>query len=109
MQGSPPALVLQRQVDLAVMLQHAVRLRRVLDLEGLQELGRRAARLSGYTDVEFTIDREGRVIGAGILSSTSTAFEGPSLEAIQGWRFEPVVVGGRAVPAQSVMRFSFVN
>ena len=73
------------------------------------ELGRRAARLSGYTDVEFTIDREGRVIGAGILSSTSTAFEGPSLEAIQGWRFEPVVVGGRAVPAQSVMRFSFVN
>ena len=73
------------------------------------ELGRRAARLSGYTDVEFTIDRDGRVIEAGILSSTSAAFEGASLEAIQGWRFEPVVVGGRAVPAQSVMRFSFVN
>ena len=73
-------------------------------------LTRRAQRAgSGSVDVEFTIDLNGRVTDPEILASSAEAFEGPSLQAIVAWRFEPVRVGNRPVPARAVMRFSFVN
>jgi TonB family protein len=73
-------------------------------------LTRRAQRAgSGYVDVAFTVDENGRVTDPDILASSAEAFEAPSLQAIVAWRFEPVRIGGRVVPARSVMRFSFVN
>lgn len=45
---------------------------------------------SGRVKVEFEIQTDGSVASAKVLSSTNRALNRPTLDAVQGWKFEPV-------------------
>lgn len=62
---------------------------------------------TGWVDVEFTIAADGSVREALARDASSQVFVGASLDAIRDWRFEPVLLDGRPVPARGVVRFSF--
>ncbi len=49
----------------------------------------KADSLSGEVVVEFTVDYNGRVMNAHVVSSTNPVFEESTLRAISQWRFEP--------------------
>ncbi|MDZ7824782.1 MAG: energy transducer TonB [Gammaproteobacteria bacterium] len=61
----------------------------------------------GWVEVEFTVSRTGRVTDAEVRQASASLFVEPSLDAIRDWRFEPVLMDGRPVPARGVLRFTF--
>ena len=66
--------------------------------------------IEGYTVVEFTVLTDGSVSSPAIAQSNSRLFTRAALEAIETWKFEPVVAeAGVAVPVRTAMRFSFVG
>jgi protein TonB len=66
--------------------------------------------IEGYTVVEFTVLPDGTVSSPAIAQSNSRMFTRAALEAIESWKFEPVVAEeGVAVPVRTAMRFSFVG
>lgn len=89
-------------------------LRAISDLTVLEQVAptypERATRASGgWVDLEFTVGADGSVSDPRVLEASARVFVNPSLEALDRWRFEPTRVGGRAVPARAVLRFTFRN
>jgi protein TonB len=64
------------------------------------ELRRR--KIEGTVQLAFIVDQQGRVVSPKVESSTHAAFEGPALEAIKQWKFEPGIRDQEKV--QSKMR-----
>jgi len=63
--------------------------------------------LDGWVMLEFTVSPAGDVVEASVLSSSNEVFNRAALNAINGWRFEPHMLDGRAVPVRSGVKFSF--
>lgn len=51
----------------------------------------------GYVDVQFTITKEGRVLKPKVITASKEGFVKPTMEAIQKWRFKPLIIDGEAV------------
>ncbi len=66
-----------------------------------------AKRVEGWADIEFTVTESGEVRDANAHDSSAPIFEGAAINAINRWRFEPVVEDGRPVPVRGVVRFTF--
>jgi protein TonB len=63
--------------------------------------------LEGSVKVRFTIDADGKVSDASVLSSTpGHVFDRAALNAVRRWRFEPLSVAGE--PAQATIETSVV-
>ncbi len=65
-----------------------------------------AARISGQVVVQVTIDEEGDVITARVLSG-HPLLKDSALTAAQGWKFKPFVEGGAAVKVTGPLTFNF--
>lgn len=64
--------------------------------------------IEGDVLLEFTVTRNGRVSGAKILESSDPLFEGPALDAIQRFRFQPALSSGEPADKRGVReRFRF--
>jgi periplasmic protein TonB len=78
----------------------------------IPEYPRRAQMIGveGYSVVEFTVMPDGTVAEPAIAETNSRLFSRAALEAIESWKFEPVVAdAGEAIPVRSAMKFSFVG
>lgn len=77
----------------------------------LPEYPRRAEQeaIEGYTLVEFTVMPDGTVVEPAVAEASSYLFGRAAVEAIESWKFEPVVDGEATVPVRSTMRFNFVG
>jgi len=64
--------------------------------------------LEGYALVEFSVMADGSVAEPAIARSNSRLFSRAALDAIEEWKFEPVVANGESVSVRSAMRFNFV-
>lgn len=68
----------------------------------------RMRRVEGYVDVEFTVDREGRVRNARVVEgSPPGVFDRAALNSITHWRFEPKEQGGQAIEVIARQRIEF--
>ncbi|MBS0632162.1 MAG: TonB family protein [Verrucomicrobia bacterium] len=67
----------------------------------------RRSGLRGDVVIEFTIDREGRLIDPLVKSSLHPAFEGPALDALRRWKFKPGWRDGIPADTRMVQAFSF--
>lgn len=65
--------------------------------------------IEGYTLVEFTVMPDGTVAAPAIAESSNSLFGQAAVEAIESWKFEPVVDGEATVPVRSSLRFNFVG
>jgi protein TonB len=64
--------------------------------------------LEGYVDVEFTVDREGRVADPKIIAADPpNVFNRAVIQALRHWRFEPRLVDGLAVAVRAKQRIDF--
>lgn len=63
--------------------------------------------ISGRVEMEATVDAQGRVTNARVISSPNLLFNEPALEALQQWRFEPGMRGGTKVPMKVRVPFRF--
>lgn len=52
---------------------------------------------NGSVDVDFTIDKYGYVRDYSVLVSTDKIFEKATIGALKKWRYEPVIIHGKAV------------
>lgn len=57
----------------------------------------RRYRLEGRVQVDFEVDRDGRVQNPVIGESSNPAFDEPALVALRQWKFQPATVGGKPV------------
>ncbi len=60
-----------------------------------------------HVTVKFYVDKNGKVDNASIDNSSDPAFEGPVLEAIRQWKFEPGKRGGKPVRSPLRQMFKF--
>jgi len=71
----------------------------------------RAARrrnISGSVDVTFTVTTDGKVRALTVLKSEpGDTFDQAALEAVEQWRFEPVIENGAAVEKRTAVRLAF--
>jgi protein TonB len=71
----------------------------------------RAARrrnVTGSVDVSFTISTEGRVQDATVVrSEPGDTFDQAAVDAVEQWRFEPIVEDGVAVEKRTAVRLAF--
>jgi TonB family protein len=71
----------------------------------------RAARrrnVTGAVDVGFTVTTDGRVRSVSVIDSDpGDTFDQAAMDAVEQWRFEPVIENGVAVEKQSAVRLSF--
>ena len=71
----------------------------------------RAARrrnVTGAVDIGFTVTTDGRVRAISVISSEpGETFDQAAMEAVEQWRFEPVIENGVAVEKRSAVRLSF--
>lgn len=63
--------------------------------------------VEGEVMVEFTVDENGQVVDARIVSSTDRIFDEPTLRAVAKWRFEPGKRSGRPVRFKMVLPMKF--
>ncbi|MEX1198406.1 MAG: energy transducer TonB [Pseudohongiellaceae bacterium] len=77
----------------------------------LPDYPRRAEKkaIEGYTLVEFTVMPDGTVAAPAVAESSNSLFGKAAVEAIESWKFEPVVDGEATVPVRSTLRFNFVG
>lgn len=77
----------------------------------LPEYPRRAKQeaIEGYTVVEFTVMADGTVVEPAVAESSNYLFGRAAVEAIESWKFEPVVDGEATVPVRSTLRFNFIG
>jgi len=70
---------------------------------------RQAARagFDGWVELEFTVSPSGAVEEAQVVDSSSRIFHREALVALQGWKFEPVQLGGQPAPVRAQLRFTF--
>jgi protein TonB len=57
----------------------------------------RSKKLEGVVTLIFVVDANGKVKEPRVEQSTHTAFDGPALDAVKQWKFEPAVKGGERV------------
>jgi protein TonB len=58
----------------------------------------RAQALSGWVEVQYTVDADGHVCDAWVSQSEPAfVFDGSALESLKSWRFEPPRLGGTAI------------
>lgn len=71
----------------------------------------RQRKVEGVVTVLFVVDPDGRVIEPKVEGSTDPGFEGPALEAVRHWKFEPAVRNGKKVPSKLriPIRFSLAS
>ena len=71
----------------------------------------RAARrrnITGSVDVQFTVTTDGRVRSMSILrADPNGTFDQAAMDAVEQWRFEPVVENGIAVEKRTAVRLAF--
>ena len=67
----------------------------------------RRSGITGEVVVGFTVDTEGNVRDATIISSTQREFEASALAAVRQWKFKPGKRSGRAVNARMTLPISF--
>jgi TonB family protein len=71
----------------------------------------RAARrrnVTGAVDIGFTVTTDGRVRAISVINSEpGDTFDQAAMEAVEQWRFEPVIENGVAVEKRSAVRLSF--
>jgi TonB family protein len=65
-----------------------------------------SANVRGIVILEVTIDIDGTVKGARVVRSIPM-LDAAALEAVRQWRFEPTVIGGKAVPVIMTVTASF--
>jgi TonB family protein len=63
--------------------------------------------LSGRAEIEFIVDRDGRVAFPKVVSSSSDDFGWAACSAITRWRFQPPVKGGQKVDARATVVLNF--
>lgn len=64
--------------------------------------------ISGWVEVEFTIEPDGSVSKPRIIASEpSRIFDRNAIRAIYKWKFKPRVVGGKAVARRATQRLEF--
>lgn len=64
--------------------------------------------IQGYVDVEFTVDKKGRVRNAVVVeASPPDVFDSAALKSVKRWRFEPMRQAGSAVEVVACQRFEF--
>ncbi|MEQ8207595.1 MAG: TonB family protein, partial [Woeseia sp.] len=64
--------------------------------------------VNGWVDVGFTVTTTGSVTDLEIIDSTpGSIFDEAAAEAVEQWRFEPVIENGRTVPKRVAVRMSF--
>ncbi len=64
--------------------------------------------MTGAVDLRFTITTDGRVRAISVISSDpGDTFDEAAVEAVEQWRFEPVVENGVAVEKQTAVRLTF--
>ncbi len=59
--------------------------------------------------VQVSIDRQGNVIEAHAVQSTSPYWSARAVEAAQQWRFEPATLHGQSIPSISTIDFRFTS
>lgn len=109
------AAVLTSTLALGVVLDaHAAdKVYSLSDLEVVKQIvpeyPRRAASggFDGWVELQFTVTPAGEVSEAEVVDSSSRIFHRDALVALQGWRFEPVAVGGQPSPVRAQLRFTF--
>lgn len=62
---------------------------------------------TGTVYVLFSVDTTGTVQGPRVQKSSDPAFEGPALEAVRQWKFEPGTRGGEKVPFKMRIPITF--
>lgn len=68
----------------------------------------RMRRIQGYVDVEFVVDKDGRVRNATVVSANPPGiFDRAALNSIAHWRFEPKRQDGQAVEVIARQRIEF--
>lgn len=67
----------------------------------------RSSGVEGSVVVEFTVDVQGQVISATVLSATNREFEEAAIRAVMKWRFEPGRRSGRVVPFRMAVPLEF--
>jgi protein TonB len=60
----------------------------------------RRAEVRGEVLVEFVVDPAGNVIAAYPVRSTNAGFDAAAVAAVQQWKFQPGMKGGKAVNAK---------
>ncbi len=64
--------------------------------------------VTGYVDLVFTVNADGTVGEVEVTESKpGTTFDSAAVEAVEKWRFEPVIENGRAVEKRAAVRMSF--
>jgi TonB family protein len=64
-------------------------------------------RIEGRVLIEFTVDTQGQVMTARIISSDNAIFDEPTLQAVYHWKFEPGLCKGVAVPFRMRLPVNF--
>ncbi len=67
----------------------------------------RASGTEGRVVIEFTVDTQGNVVSATVLSATNREFEEAAIRAVMRWRFEAGRRNGRAVPFRIAVPLEF--
>ena len=68
----------------------------------------RRRNITGSVEVLFTVTTDGRVRDLSVLKSEpAETFDEAALEAVEQWRFEPVIEGGVAVEKRAAVRLAF--
>lgn len=68
----------------------------------------RRRNVTGSVDVSFVVTKNGEVRNIEVLDSTpGSTFDEAAIEAVTGWRFEPVFENGIAVEKRSAVRLAF--
>ncbi len=64
--------------------------------------------VSGWVDVAFTVDIDGTVTDVQVRDSNpGDTFVNSAINAVEGWRFEPVIQDGIAVQKRAAVRMMF--
>lgn len=64
--------------------------------------------VTGSVDVAFTVTTDGRVRALSVLTSDpAETFDQAAMDAVEQWRFEPVIENGVAVEKRSAVRLAF--
>lgn len=61
----------------------------------------------GWAEVGFTVSETGEVVDAKVLKSSHRMFEESAVDAINHWRFKPMMLKGGPIPVRSAVRFAF--
>jgi serine/threonine-protein kinase len=64
--------------------------------------------ITGFVDVSLTVGSDGRVYNVTVLNADpGGTFDAAAIEAVQQWRFEPVVENGQVVEKRTAVRMAF--